>query len=202
MTGKKKNIYWHEPSVKAKDRWESNRHKSCICWFTGLSSSGKSTIANALDRKLYEMGIHSYVLDGDNVRHGLNKDLGLSPEDRRENVRRVSEAAKLFIDAGLITLTAFISPYKEDRQRARELIGKNKFIEVYVKCPFEECARRDPKGLYRKALAGELNDLTGHGAPYEEPENPEIILETDRLSVQDSVKKLTAYLINSGYITQ
>ena len=202
MTEKKKNIYWHEPALKVKDRWESNRHKSCICWFSGLSSSGKSTIANELDRKLHEMGIHSYVLDGDNVRHGLNKDLGLSPEDRTENVRRVSETAKLFIDAGLIILTAFISPYKEDRQRARELIGKGKFIEVYVKCPFEECARRDPKGLYKKALAGELHGLTGHGAPYEEPENPEIILETDKSSVEESVKKLTDYLISRGYIGQ
>jgi adenylylsulfate kinase len=200
MKKEKKDIYWHEPSVRIGDRWESNKHKSCLLWFTGLSASGKSTIAHALSEKLHKMGVHSYVLDGDNIRHGLNKDLGLSPADRKENIRRIGEVAKLFIDAGLIVITAFISPYKEDRAKARKLVGEGHFIEVYVRCSFEECARRDPKGLYKRALAGEIKDLTGHGSPYEEPEKPEIIIETETLSIDESVAKLLDYLMKAGFI--
>ncbi len=140
------------------------------------------------------------MLDGDNVRHGLNKDLGLSPEDRKENIRRVGEVAKLFIDAGLITLAAFISPYREDRMQIRKLLGKGQYIEVFVKCPFSECEKRDPKGVYKKAKAGEIQQFTGLSAPYEEPENPEIILDTDKLSVDECVKVIFNYLIENKYM--
>jgi adenylylsulfate kinase len=169
---KKKNIYWHKPAITVKDRWEGNGYKSCLLWFTGLSASGKSTIAHALDEKLHTLKINSYVLDGDNIRHGLNRDLGLSPEDRKENIRRIGEVSKLFIDAGLIVITAFISPYRKDRANVRRLLGKNRFIEVFAECPISECERRDPKGLYKRARAGKVQAFTGISAPYEEPRNP------------------------------
>ena len=200
MEEEKRDIYWHDPSVKVKDRWERNGHKSCLIWFTGLSASGKSTIAHALSKELHRLNANSYVLDGDNVRHGLNKDLGLNPEDRKENIRRVGEVAKLFIDAGLITLAAFISPYREDRMQIRKLLGKGQCIEVFVKCPFSECEKRDPKGVYKKAKAGEIQQFTGLSAPYEEPENPEIILDTDKLSVDKCVKVIFDYLIENKYL--
>lgn len=202
MNKKTKEIYWHEPSVKVEDRWMSNGFKSCLLWFTGLSGSGKSTIAHALDRRLHMLQVHSYVLDGDNVRHGLNKDLGLSPEDRKENIRRIGEVSKLFIDAGLIVLAAFIAPYSEDRKRIRELLKDGQFIEVYVKCSIEECEKRDPKGLYKKARTGEIEGFTGISAPYEEPENPDIILETDTMSPDNSIEALMKYLIQKDYITK
>ena len=197
---KNNNIVWHKHSVTVEDRWESNRYKSCLLWFTGLSASGKSTIAHALCKRLHRNKIHSYVLDGDNIRHGLNNDLGLSPEDRKENVRRVGEVSRLFIDAGLIVLAAFIAPYREDRRRIRNLLNKGQFIEVYVRCPIDECERRDPKGFYKKAREGEIQEFTGISAPYEEPANPEIILETDKMSVDECVKKLIDYLGGNGYI--
>lgn len=194
------NIVWHEPSVTIDDRWKTNGYKSCVLWFTGLSASGKSTIAHMLDQQLHASGIHSYVLDGDNVRHGLNKDLGLSPQDRKENIRRIAEVSKLFIDAGLLVLAAFIAPYREDRRQARNLFEKDRFIEVYVRCSIRECERRDPKGFYKKAKAGEITGFTGISAPYEEPENPELILDTDRMNIRECAQKIIAYLSINNYI--
>jgi adenylylsulfate kinase len=201
MNEKTDDIYWHEPSVRVEDRWISNGYRSCLLWFTGLSGSGKSTVAHALDKKLHKLKVHSYVLDGDNVRYGLNKDLGLSPEDRKENIRRIGEVSKLFIDAGLIVLAAFIAPYSEDRRRVRDLLKKDQFLEVYVKCSIEECETRDPKGLYSKARAGEIKGFTGISAPYEEPENPEIVLETDKMSLDSCIETLMKYLIQKDYIS-
>lgn len=200
MNEKTKHIYWHNTSVTIEDRWKKNGYKSCLLWFTGLSASGKSSIAHALCKLLYIKRVSSYVLDGDNIRHSLNKDLGLSPEDRKENIRRVGEVAKLFIDAGLITLAAFISPYREDRMQIRKLLGKGQYIEVFVKCPFSECEKRDPKGVYKKAKAGEIRQFTGLSAPYEEPENPEIILETDKKTIEECVEIILSYLTEKGYI--
>ncbi len=194
MDPKSKNIVWHEGKVKKEDREKLLGQKGIIIWLTGLPASGKSTIAHELEWKLLEMGKLAYVLDGDNIRHGLNSDLGFSPEDRKENIRRISEVAKLFAEAGLITITAFISPYREDRKRARNLVKDGEFIEVYVKCPVEKLIERDPKGLYKKALSGEIKEFTGISAPYEEPENPEILVETDKESVEESVGKILDYL--------
>ena len=200
MANDNKNIVWHEPSVTIDSRWQSNGYKSSVIWFTGLSASGKSTIAHALDKYLHDNGIHSYVLDGDNVRHGLNKDLGLSPASRKENIRRIGEVSKLFVDAGLLVIDAFISPYREDRRQIRAMMGKDEFIEVYVKCSIDECERRDPKGLYKKAKKGEIKEFTGISAPYEEPENPEIILESDKYSKDESVRRILDYMIEKKII--
>jgi adenylylsulfate kinase len=202
MDDKKKNLYWHEPSVTAKDRRESYEYRSCVIWFTGLSAAGKSTLANALCKQLHMKDIKSYVLDGDNIRHGLNKDLGFGPEDRKENIRRIGEVAKLFVDAGVIVMTAFISPYREDRNNARKLLKEDEFIEVFVRCPLGECERRDPKGVYKKARSGEIKEFTGISAPYEEPENPELILETDKQTLEESLEKLLDYLVEIEYIKQ
>ncbi|MCY9664844.1 adenylyl-sulfate kinase [Paenibacillus alginolyticus] len=194
------NIFWHKPGVNQKDRIILNEHKSCVLWFTGLSASGKSTLANELDKHLHSQSIRSYVLDGDNVRHGLNKDLGFSPEDRKENIRRVGEVARLFVDAGLLTITAFISPYLEDRNMVRSMFPQDEFIEVYVKCSVEECERRDPKGLYKMARTNQIKEFTGVSAPYEVSENPELIIETDKQSIEDSVLQLVDYLKTQGYL--
>jgi len=195
-----KVLIWHDTKITKVDREKRNGHKGVVVWLTGLSGSGKSTIATELQRKLFEMGCNVYILDGDNIRHGLNKDLGFSPEDREENIRRIGEVAKLFADAGFIAITSFISPYKKDRERARKLLEDGEFIEIYVKAPLEVCEKRDPKGLYKKARRGEIKEFTGISAPYEEPENPEIILETDKLSVEESVDTIIKYLENSGII--
>jgi adenylylsulfate kinase len=195
-----KNLTWHETTLTKAERQQLRGHKSCVIWFTGLSASGKSSIANALEKELFERNISSYVLDGDNIRHGLNNNLGFSPEDRKENIRRIGEVAKLFVDAGVVALTAFISPYKADRDTARQLVGENEFIEVFVKCPVEICETRDPKGLYQKARAGVIPEFTGVSAPYEEPEKAEIILNTDQLSIQQSVDTIINYLIKKGII--
>ena len=194
------NIVWHDPSVTIDDRWKINGYKSCVLWFTGLSASGKSTIAHALDKKFHLSGIHSYTLDGDNIRHGINKDLSLSPEDRKENIRRIGEISKLFIDAGLLVLAAFISPYREDRRQVRNLVNKGEFIEIFVKCSMKECEKRDPKGFYKKARAGEIREFTGISAPYEEPENPEIILETDKMNIDECMDHIISYLTEKEYI--
>ena len=177
--------------VSRNQREKINGHPGKIIWFTGLSASGKSTIANALDVELNKRGLRTYILDGDNVRMRLNKDLGFSPESRKENIRRISEVAKLFADSGTIVMTAFISPYREDRKSAREVIGSD-YVEVFVNTPVEECINRDPKGLYKKAIAGEIKGFTGIDAPYEEPLNPEINLEN--LSIEKSVEILINYL--------
>ena len=194
------NIVWHDHRVTKAERRKLNNHRSCVVWFTGLPSSGKSTIASEVEHQLYNRGIRTYLLDGDNVRHGLNINLGFSPKDREENIRRIGEVAKLFVDAGMITFVAFISPYRKDRERARKLLADGEFIEVYVKCPVEVCEQRDPKGLYQKAKKGEIKEFTGVSAPYEEPLDPEIVLETDRLAVEESVKKILDYLEDRNLI--
>lgn len=194
------NITWHQGDITREDRERANGHQGAVIWFTGLSASGKSTLAHALENALFERGCKTYVLDGDNIRHGLNKDLGFSPKDREENIRRIGEVAKLFADAGLIVLTAFISPYRSDREKARKLNPKN-FIEVYVKCDIDICEQRDPKGLYKKARAGEIPEFTGISAPYEEPENPEIIVDTGQCSVDQAVNLLITYLIKQKIIS-
>jgi len=189
-----KNITKHNFTVSREQREANSGHQGKVIWFTGLSGSGKSTLANALDAVLNKRGLKTYILDGDNVRMGLNKDLGFSPEDRKENIRRISETAKLFADAGTIVLTAFISPYREDRQQAREIIGDLDFSEVFVDTSLEECERRDPKGLYKKARAGEIKGFTGIDAPYEEPENAQVILQGG--TVEEQVAILVDYIDN------
>jgi len=191
---KSTNVTWHETSLTKELRRKQNGHESTVLWFTGLSGSGKSTIANAVAKELYNRNIRSYVLDGDNIRHGLNKDLGFSEEDRTENIRRIGEVSKLFVDSGQFVLTAFISPFRADRQIVRDLLDEGEFIEVYIKCPIEECEVRDPKGLYDKARKGIIKDFTGIDSPYEEPERPEIILESDQYSIEECVEQVIGYL--------
>lgn len=186
-----KNLIKHDFIVSRQRREEVNGHKGMVLWFTGLSGSGKSTIANNLDDKLNNLGKRTYILDGDNIRLGLNNDLGFSAEDRKENIRRISEVAKLFADSGAIVMTAFISPYKKDRDAARKLIG-NDFNEIFVDTNLEECIKRDPKGLYKKALSGEINNFTGIDAPYEKPSDPEVTIKD--LSVVDSVNLLLKFM--------
>ncbi|KQL58393.1 MULTISPECIES: adenylyl-sulfate kinase [Bacillaceae] len=188
------NLVWHEATITKADRQAKNNHKSCLLWFTGLSGSGKSTLANALDQVLYNNHLNSYVLDGDNIRQGLNQDLGFTDADRVENIRRIGEVSKLFVDAGTIVSTAFISPFENDRQRVRERFTENEFIEVYVKCDLEECEKRDVKGLYKKARAGEIPYFTGISSPYEAPSQPEIIVDTANETIEQSVEKLVNYL--------
>ncbi|KAB2952712.1 adenylyl-sulfate kinase [Heliorestis acidaminivorans] len=194
------NIFWHETVLSKTERQKQKGHQSAILWFTGLSGSGKSTLANAVERKLYERKVHSYLLDGDNIRHGLNKDLGFSDQDRQENIRRIGEVAKLFVDAAVVVLTAFISPFREDREQVRELVPEGEFIEIYVKCSLEECERRDPKGLYEKARAGKIPFFTGISSPYEEPSAPDLIIETDRLTLEESVDQVVKYLESRSII--
>jgi adenylylsulfate kinase len=194
------DIVWHSAIVTKGERHKLNNHKSCILWFTGLSGSGKSTIANALEKRLHEMKLQSYILDGDNVRHGLNKDLGFSSDDRKENIRRIGEVSKLFIDAGMITITAFISPFREDRELARGLVDNGEFIEIYIKCTLDTCEQRDPKGLYKKAREGKIPDFTGISSPYEEPFEAELVIETDKQSVEESVDTILDYLKTQALI--
>ncbi|MDP4536370.1 adenylyl-sulfate kinase [Alkalimonas collagenimarina] len=187
------NIVWHQAAVEQSERRAQHGHHPCLVWYTGLSGSGKSTIANAVDRMLFERGCHTYVLDGDNVRHGLNKDLGFDDSSRVENIRRISEVACLFMDAGLIVSTAFISPFQEDREQAREL-AKGYMIEVFVDTPLSVCEQRDPKGLYQKARAGQIPHFTGISSPYEAPEQPEIHLKTSELTIEQAALKVVQYL--------
>ncbi|EEE48525.1 adenylyl-sulfate kinase [Staphylococcus capitis] len=194
------NITWHDSEVTKEERQKRNGHKSAVIWFTGLSGSGKSTVSVALEKALFNEGKQTYRLDGDNVRHGLNKNLGFSPEDRTENIRRIGEVAKLMVDAGSITLTAFISPYKQDRDNVRAILEDEEFIEVYTKCSVEECENRDPKGLYKKARSGEIPEFTGISAPYEAPDHPEIILDTEHESIDQSVDRVIQYLKQHQYI--
>ena len=188
------NVTWHETGISKEDREERNGHKGCVIWLTGLSGCGKSTIATELQAQLFERGCQVYILDGDNIRHGLNGDLGFSPEDREENIRRIGEVAHLFADAGFIAITSFISPYRKDRDRARALMKEGEFIEVYVKAPLEVCEERDPKGLYKKARAGEIKEFTGISAPYEEPEKAEIVLDTAALDLEGEVRVMIEYM--------
>ncbi len=172
------NVVWHQATVTRARREAMNGHNGCVIWFTGLSGSGKSTLAHALEEKLHQMGCRTYVLDGDNVRHGLCGDLGFTEADRKENIRRIGEVAKLLMEAGIIVLTAFISPYRADRQRVRGLMGHGEFLEVYCACPLAVCEQRDVKGLYKKARAGEVKNFTGINSPYETPEKPELTIDT------------------------
>ncbi|WP_088010944.1 adenylyl-sulfate kinase [Gottfriedia acidiceleris] len=195
-----KNIVWHQASISKEDRRQKNNHHSCILWLTGLSASGKSTIANEIAKALFHLNVQQYVLDGDNIRHGLNKDLGFTDYDRTENIRRIGEVAKLFVDNGQIVLTAFISPFIADRNIVRTLVEQDEFIEVYVECSVETCESRDPKGLYKKAKNGEIQNFTGISSPYEAPINPELILNTDKQSVQECVETVLQFLKNKNYI--
>jgi len=197
---KSRNITRVIPKVTREEREGKLGHRGVTVWFTGLSGSGKSTIAVGVDRKLTDRGVASTVLDGDNVRHGLNRDLGFSPEDRNENIRRIGEVARLFTLSGIINLTAFISPYRIDRDRNREIQEDGDFIEVFVNAPLDVCEGRDPKGLYKKARAGTIPNFTGISAPYEEPENPELVLETGKESIEESIDKVVRYLEERGYI--
>ena len=196
------NVTWHEHRVSTADRQKLMGHKGALLWFTGLSGAGKSTVANAVDHLLNRKGVHTYVLDGDNVRMGLNKNLGFSPEDRTENIRRIGEVGKLFADAGLLTMTAFISPYREDRDQVRALFEQGEFLEIYVKASLETCEARDPKGLYKKARAGEIKGFTGIDAPYEEPSDPELTLDSDGNDVDALANEVISYLESNGYLAK
>jgi len=197
---KSKHVVWHPGAVTKADRETITGHKACTIWMTGLPASGKSTLAVALEKELWDRGVHAYVLDGDNIRHGLNKDLGFSPEDRNENIRRIGEVAKLFTSAGVVNVTAFISPYRADRDQARKIMSDGEFIEVFVDCPVEVCEQRDPKGHYKKARAGEIPEFTGISAPYEPPLNPEIVIHTDREAEAQSVATILSYLEVKVYV--
>ncbi|GGH63972.1 adenylyl-sulfate kinase [Paenibacillus silvae] len=194
------NIVYHDNRVTRADRHQLNQHKSFVLWLTGLSGSGKSTVSVELEKVLHDRGVRSYVIDGDNLRHGLNADLGFKPEDRKENIRRVGEVSKLFVDAGLVVLAAFISPYTEDRENVRNLFEPGEFVEIFVKCPVEVCIKRDPKGLYEKAIRGEITNFTGISAPYEEPVNPELILDTNKNSFHDCINIVVDYLLIKNLI--
>ena len=196
-----RDLVWHEGEVSRQDREQRNGHRAVVYWFTGLSGSGKSTIARAWEQKLFAQGRQVVVLDGDNVRHGLNKDLGFSPEDRTENIRRIGEVAALFTEAGVVNVTAFISPYRADRDLVREIMKDGDFIEVLVNCDLDECERRDPKGLYKKARAGEIPEFTGISAPYEAPDNPELAINTTQQTAEESTAEILAYLESKSYIS-
>ena len=200
MTSDDKNIRWHDALVSRADRQAQNGHSSVILWFTGLSGAGKSTLAHAVERRLHESGCRTFVFDGDNVRHGLCADLGFSAEDRSENIRRVGEMAKLFIEAGVIALTAFISPYQTDRARVRALVAPGDFIEIYCRCPLEVCEQRDVKGLYSKARQGVIQEFTGISSRYEAPENAELELDTDNMPLEECVEKVLALLKQRGIL--
>jgi adenylylsulfate kinase len=189
-----KNIIRQDYKISKKDRVSLNGHKPLIVWFTGLSGSGKSTLAGQVEEHLYEMGVRTYLLDGDNIRHGLNNNVDFSELGRKENIRRIGEVAKLFTDAGVVVLTAFISPFSEDRDRVRSLVEKEEFAEIFVNCPIEICEQRDVKGLYKKARAGEIRDFTGINSPFEAPVNPEMEIKTDEMSIEQSVDKIVRYI--------
>ena len=194
MNQKSSNVAWEKALVTRQDREKLNGHKSFVLWFTGLSGSGKSTLAHAVEKKLHERGYLTFVLDGDNVRHGLSSNLSFSEEDRKENIRRIGEAAKLMTEAGVIALTAFISPFRSDREMVREIFPHAKFIEVYCNASLEACESRDVKGLYKKARAGEINNYTGINSPYEVPEKPEIVIDTEILHIEDSAIAILKFL--------
>ena len=194
------NIIWHNQNITKERRFTLLKQKPCVIWFTGLSGSGKSTISNAVEVELFKRGIKTYLLDGDNIRHGLNKDLSFSEIDRIENIRRIGEVSKLFVDSGLIVLTAFISPFKSDRQIAKSLVEYDEFIEVFIDSPLDVCESRDPKGLYKKAREGAIKNFTGISSPYELPEDPQIHIKTDKYSVSECTDIIISYLIKYGYI--
>ena len=197
---KNNNITWHHAVITRAHREKLNGHKGVVLWFTGLSGTGKSTLAHAIEERLYYLGCRTFVFDGDNVRHGLCSDLGFSSEDRRENIRRIGEMVKLFVEAGMIAMTAFISPYRRDREWVRLLVGKENFVEIFCDCSLEICEKRDVKGLYAKARRGEIPEFTGISAPYEVPENPELHLKTDKMSLNDCVDVVVNYLLERAII--
>ena len=197
---KTENTVWHPHLVTKSERAKLKKQKPCVLWYTGLSGSGKSTVANAVDDLLFQRNCHTYLLDGDNVRHGLNGDLGFSDQDRIENIRRISQVAKLFIDSGLITSTAFISPFKSDRQLARDMVEEGEFIEVFIDTPIEICEQRDPKGLYKKARAGEIRDFTGIDSVYDIPLQPEVHVLSEHKSIKECAEQVVSYLAENGYI--
>ena len=190
----KENIITHNYQVSKTDRQEKNKHKSFLLWFTGLSGSGKSTIANVVEQELYKLGVKTYTLDGDNIRKGINNDLTFAPEDRTENIRRIAEIANLMVDAGLVVLAAFVSPYKKDREDIRSIVKGVNFVEIFINTSVEECERRDVKGLYKKARAGEIKNMTGISAPYEAPENPDIEIKTEEKTVEKAVHDIMNYI--------
>lgn len=196
----KNHVVWHKVQVSREDRKRLNNHQSGLVWLTGLSASGKSTIAHAVEALLFERGVRTYCLDGDNVRHGINRNLGFSREDRTENLRRIVEVSKLFMDAGILVLAAFISPYREDREFIRKNLDGDHFIEVYVKCAIEECEKRDPKGQYAKARAGIIKNYTGISSPYEEPENPELVLDTTDMELEECIDRIVCMLEDRGIV--
>ena len=194
------NVVWCNTDITKEKRNQLNQQQSAILWFTGLSGSGKSTIANVVEEYLHRNSVRTYILDGDNVRHGLNGDLGFSDDDRKENIRRIGEASKLFIDAGVMVLTSFISPFVEDRNLVRKIVDTHEFIEIHVQCPLEVCEERDVKGLYKKARKGEISQFTGIDSPYEDPVNSEITVDTSILSIDEAASKIVTYLVNHSYI--
>ena len=194
------NVVWHKQSITSQQRSDKNGHRPAILWYTGLSGSGKSTVANAVDQKLFELGCHTYVLDGDNIRHGLNGDLTFSDKDRVENIRRIGEVSKLFVDAGLIVSTAFISPFESDRKMVRDLVSEGQFIEVFIDTPIHVCEQRDPKGLYKKARKGEIRNFTGIDSDYDVPTTPEVHVKTQDLSVEQCADAVIASLKQLGLV--
>lgn len=198
MSKEERNITWQSSSINRQDREKHNGHRSRAIWFTGLSGAGKSSLAFALEQYLYEQGVSCYVLDGDNVRHGLNRDLGFTAADRQENLRRIGEVSKLMVDAGLFVLSAFISPHEQDREMVRQLFEPDDFIEIYVRCSIEECERRDPKGLYKKARNGDIPHFTGISAPYDVPKSPSVIIDTEQSSIEEAVQEIIQHLEQNG----
>ncbi len=199
---KSSNIVWHNATVTRERREALNRHKSAILWFTGLSGSGKSTLAHSVEERLHQLGCRTFVFDGDNVRHGLCGDLGFSAEDRQENIRRIGEMSRLFIESGVIALTAFISPFRKDRQQVRSLVAPEDFIEIYCKAPLHICEQRDVKGLYRRARAGEIQEFTGITSPYEEPENAELVVNTGEEPLEACIEQVLEFLERRGLIPE
>jgi adenylylsulfate kinase len=195
------NVVWHQGHITKSHRNCLNGHDSGVIWFTGLSASGKSTLATLIEQRLLEQNIRAYVLDGDNIRHGLNSNLGFSAEDRTENIRRIVEVSKILLDAGIIVLTAFITPFNEQRRMMKKMLGNSKLCEVYVKCDLEECINRDPKGLYKKAQMGLIKEYTGISSPFEEPENPSLVIDTKDLSIEESVQKIFAHLTETAFFS-
>lgn len=190
----------HKSLVEREDRERLHRHKGAVLWFTGLSASGKSTLSHRVEKRLHDKGLSTYVFDGDNVRHGLCGDLGFSEKDRTENIRRIGEMVRLFVDAGIIALTAFISPFRADRDRVKAMVGEDRFVEIFVDCPLDVCIQRDPKGIYAKAVKGEIKDFTGISSPYEPPLNPDIVIRSDRESFDDAVDRVITLIIRKGLL--
>tara|TARA_X000001036_G_scaffold77504_1_gene69119 strand:- start:14897 stop:15499 length:603 start_codon:yes stop_codon:yes gene_type:complete len=196
------NVVWHNTTIKNSDRIKQLEQKPFLLWFTGLSASGKSTIANIVEQKLFRMNYKTYLLDGDNVRHGLNSDLGFDEKSRVENIRRIGEVSKLFLDAGTIVLTAFISPFNSDRQLVRELFEQGQFLEVFIDTSLEICEKRDPKGMYAKARSGEIKHFTGISSPYESPENPEICVINNTITLDEAAEQIVSYLLDNQFINK